>query len=135
MTDCQVKNLLSKIRQELISIAHAEQISTRDLAGWCALSSYVIHKILRRKGYRPTFCINDDHAFLYWKGHYVDITITQFGKCFPAIYYSTKPAKGGYHDITKRTRHPKDIWRRLCRGWCMPLRTTHPRIKKMIETF
>jgi hypothetical protein len=135
MKNPEIKSVLVKIRRKLVRINGNP--NTR-LDGWCALSSYVVFHVLKRKGFRPRFCCNDDHAFIVCKRHYIDLTITQFNrpdKKYPRVYCDTKPADKHWHKIENTTTRGRDIWRNTCRGWNRPVKLTHPIIVEMVKSY
>lgn len=112
----EVKRIAKRIRKKLEKLAGK---SAPDLCGWCAFSSHIIFNILKKKGYSPTFCANSEHAFLYWRGYYIDVTITQFGVDYPKVWFK-KVGDENWHIINRKTRSEKKIWKSICKDWNRP---------------
>lgn len=78
---------LNKIRKVLLKKYGPDDY----LAGYCAISSYLIGLKLMEKGFPVEICVNRCHCFLRVNGNYVDVTAKQFDFGYPSVYISSEP--------------------------------------------
>ena len=136
---------LEQIREKIERLSYDipnSYTSVKGLGGWCALTSYIVFHILKRKGYHPYMCSNDIHSFIQCDDYYVDLTATQFNGMdwdgtktnpIPSVYVSKEPVKN-IHDIDNKTDRSADIWTKICKGWAQPVSPKHPEVIKIIKS-
>lgn len=111
--DKQIISIATKVRQQVREwIADNDGCDTTDMWGSCAVSSLVLAKILKSKGYNAEFACGitpiEGHCWVELDNSFViDITSTQFDKNLPDVYITNKE---NYYekDIPKFFRYTKD---------------------------
>lgn len=82
---------LKKLRRSLKLFAKTRGSYHYDtLECMCGISSLIIYRYLKGYGLRPVFHMNDIHCFvtcrLDRKKYFIDLTLKQFSRKFPAVY-------------------------------------------------
>jgi hypothetical protein len=94
----------------------------------CGVASYLVFKTFKQLGYKPTFCMNDEHCFLLVNDYYIDLTLKQFGYRYPHVSIRRNPVK--FQKIQDTAKTEKKI-RKLFYGWVEyqnPFRQELPKI-------
>ena len=100
------RKLLKSIRQTLgnhIEKHNWRYSSKEELEGMCGVSSYLLFKTFKQLGYKPTFCMNDEHCFLKVNDYYIDLTLRQFKKRHPQVSIRKVPLKVQKIQYTAKT--------------------------------
>lgn len=106
MNNHKIRTLLKSIRRHLgdhVEINKWRHSSRKELEGLCGISSYLLFNTFKKLGYKPTFCMNDQHCFLKVNGYYIDLTLKQFGSWYPYISIRKTPFKIQKLDRTAET--------------------------------
>lgn len=96
--------------------------NAESLSCMCGISTYVLFVTFKKMGYKPMFCMNDDHCFLRMGDYWIDLTLTQFDTKFPKVYCQKNPhGPYGNHDtnmhrISKKARTITKL-QRMFRAW------------------
>jgi hypothetical protein len=93
-------------------------IDPDDLAGACAIASYTLWRVLRRRGHKADFiaCYYTDYSAHCWvelTGYIIDLTATQFDPDHPPvrIFPAHKKPKSEYSGtIVKNTKAIKELF-------------------------
>lgn len=118
--------------QKLIKLArlarkHIEQLNMfePDLSGACGLASAHLLRLANLHGIFPEFRASAIHCWIYYHGHIIDITATQFDESIPKIFVSDELIPYGfYYSLYFKTRHYNSALANI-QSWCdfAPLNT------------
>jgi hypothetical protein len=124
-----IKKDLQKLRRKLkeYSICH-KSYNEKTLECMCGISSLSTFRYLKKLKLRPVFHMNDVHCFVTCrinkKKHYIDLTLKQFHRKFPAVYFESFPAKPiphwVEHDVphySKKSSNTEKKIKRMFVGW------------------
>lgn len=114
---------LLDLRREMIKHIekHNMPFNPTDLAGACGLCSALVFRFLKRRGYKPVFRMNHWHCFVTVNTYYADLTLKQFNRNAPNVYFEAIPynhdhGMGNVHKTNRSAKTAKQI-RRIFRGW------------------
>ena len=103
-----------RLRKRVEDLCYRNELpfSPNTLGGACGICSYLVFRILKRKGLAPTFHINNDHCFVtveldtkYW----VDLTLTQFVPMSDLVFLADHPYRLKGDWIHRSTRHATSV--------------------------
>lgn len=106
---------------------HYGDIDALTLNGACAIASYELARRIRGKLVVGTVgWADDDHAWVEYRGWWIDITATQYDERSPSVLVARRGELRGYRATHVGKRAVREIghtWYR--RGWTNVLRTQH----------
>ena len=79
-----------------------------ELGGMCGRASVMLHRALKRAGFRTNIVCNDSHAFLEYGDLIIDITGSQFGQEDVMIVPKSEMYQG-YWKIVERFKTDKEF--------------------------
>lgn len=73
---------------------HNRSLFDKDLTGLCGVASVILWKELKKDKITAQIIANDEHAFVMYKGHILDVTATQFSRSNPQVLIKPRPMQG-----------------------------------------
>lgn len=111
-----IRSILVATRREIANYVSKRNLSnSHDLVSMCGVSSFILFRLFKEMGYRPTFCMNDGHCFITVGDYWVDLTLKQFDERLPFVYIQKRPC-GAYHKAEDKGKTLRKV-RRMFRGW------------------
>jgi len=113
LLDRSIKKLGKYIRSEVeVWTKDNSDVDSYNLAGACAIASYVMYRALIKFGYKPQFIMADSgcgcHCWVELDNHVIDLTATQFNMALPKVlitkkidYFKSIPELKSYYDSKK----------------------------------
>src|ERR1039458_5323492 len=95
--ETEIVSILTPIRNEMELYAKRHHYNESTLGSLCGIASYLVFLKLKELEYGPVFCMNDNHCFVMIGDYYVDLTINQFDKDLPKIYFKKEKVSVQYH--------------------------------------
>ena len=102
-----LKTLLNNLRKQIVELhSNIRGFENQNLESWCGIASWIVFRLLKKRGYSPKLCSNDLHAFVICDGHLIDLTLMQFHPhWFEEVYIHQTgkghPAAEPYHLVKK----------------------------------
>jgi hypothetical protein len=88
------------------------------LAGYCARASTVLSELMNLYGFKNVICYGEEHVYVEWKNHIIDITATQFSNKFGKTMVRTPKSLKAFCKQTNNVSEQNWNWENRISFYC-----------------